>query len=425
MKIRFQQKVVDLPILEGIDRQSAVWLVLMSLMLFMLLLPVESYVAALSHIKDEWGLNNTEAGTIYSVYLVGYVIAALFLVPLTDRLGPKRILLGSAALSVVAHMLFPLVAYNMVSGAALRFVAGAGFFGIYIPGLRILSERFSGASRGAAMGLFVTAQYAAHSGSLAVTGALMANLEWRSAYSAVSVLAVVGLPMACMLLRAESHKSVDGPVGRFNPAVLANPAVRYLILGYSLHAMQLYAVRVWLPMFLTAILVARGIASSEAAATAATMGGAVLIVGSIGPFMGGMISDRWGRVQSASAIFALSGTCSLLIGWVGDLPWALIVAVGVVYGWAIAADSAIYQTGVTEVADPMHLGSTMAVQASGGLLGGVAGPIVFGGVLDLAPETYRWVVAFSTLGLLAVVAISGFQRLRTTPQSRLMAGGKG
>ncbi len=41
------------------------WLIQMSLMLFVLLLPTSSYVAALPFIQEEWGLNNTQAGGIY------------------------------------------------------------------------------------------------------------------------------------------------------------------------------------------------------------------------------------------------------------------------------------------------------------------------------------------------------------------------
>lgn len=426
--------------LGGIEPRNAVWLVAMSLALFVLLLPISSYVAALAFVKDEWDLNNTQAGAMYSASLVGAVFSALVLIPLTDRIGPRRVLIGSAILSVVAHTLFPLTANNIVTGAALRVLAGVGFLGVYTPGLRIVAERFAGGGRGTAIGVFVTAQYAAHSGSLAITGALMANLdrqgwgfcgsrlaasEWRPAYLAVSLIAVVSLPMLYVLLRGSTQSSDGGSSGRLDPTVLGNPTVRYLILGYSLHAIQLFAVRVWLPVFLTAVLVARGVSTTQAVVTGATMGGVVLAVGSIGPVMGGIMSDRWGRAMSASAIFALSGACAFLIGWIVDLPWAIIVAVGVVYGWAIAADSAIYQTGVIEVSNPVQLGSTMAMQASLGLMGGVVGPIAFGGILDVSPEAYRWVVSYSALGLLAIIAISGLQRLRALPQSRLLAGGKG
>ena len=168
-------------------------------------------------------------------------------------------------------------------------------------------------------------------------------------------------------------------------------------------------------MFLVGVLVGRGMASPDAAVEGATLGGLALMTGSVGPLMGGAISDRWGRAASASAIFALSGGCAWLIGWTAGLPLPAIVGLSAVYGWAIAADSAVYSTGIVEVTPPGSLGSTMAVQASVGLIGGAAGPVMFGGILDLAPADMEWPAAFSSLGALAIVAIAAMQRLRRLP----------
>ena len=407
--------------LEGVDAQGAVWVLLMSLMLFILLLPFSSYVAALSFIQDEWSLNNTQAGAVYSAYLAGYAVSALFVIPLTDRLNPKYIFLGSASISVVSHALFPVLAEGIVSGVILRAIAGVGLVGVYMPGLRVISERFTTRGRGMAMGAFVTAFYAANSVSLAATGGLMAALEWREAYLVMALISVAGLPIAYVLLR--SHRPVlgRGASGRLDLGVLKDRPTRYYILGYSLHGLELYAVRVWLPAFLAAVLIARGTDNAQAAVTAATVGGIALAAGSLGPMMGGMISDRWGRATSAAAIFALSGLCSWTIGWIGDFPWAIVVAVAVIYGWAIATDSAIYSTAITEVAKPATLGSTMAVQAFLGFMGGVIGPVVVGGILDVSPESIKWGVSFSFLGLLSIIAVTALLRLRSVPPSGVLA----
>ena len=391
---------------------NAAWLILMSIMLFVLLLPISSYVAALPLIMDEWSLSNTEAGAIYSAYLAGYVLSALFVIPLTDRVGPGRILAASAALSIVTHALFPLAAEGAAVAVLLRALAGAGLVGMYMPGLRLIAERFAGGRRGAAMGLYVSAQYAANSGSLAITGLLMAHLEWRDAYLVVSLAAAAGLPLALLLLRGHGRRVTAGGSGRLDLAVFKNAAARYFILGYTLHALQLFAARVWLPAFLVAVLIGKGVSTSDAAVDGAAIGGLALLTGSIGPLMGGAISDRWGRAASASAIFTLSGACAWLIGWTAGLPMPLIVGLSAIYGWAIAADSAVYSIGIVEVSPPSTLGSTMAVQASVGLVGGVAGPIMFGGILDLSPASVEWPAGFSSLGALAVVAVAGMQRLR-------------
>ena len=140
--------------------------------------------------------------------------------------------------------------------------------------------------------------------------------------------------------------------------------------------------------------------------------------------MGGIISDRWGRATSAAAILAFSGACSWTIGWTGDFPWGIIVGVGVVYGWAIAADSAIYSTAVTEASSPDQLGSTQAVQAFLGFAGGVVGPILVGGIVDLSPESIKWGVGFSAVGLLGMGGVAALLYLRSSGASLPVADGK-
>ena len=85
--------------------KDILWLIILSLSFFTLLLPISSYVAALRYIQDEWSLNNFQAGVVYSAYLAGYLISALFIIPLTDRVGPKPVFLASAILSIITHIL--------------------------------------------------------------------------------------------------------------------------------------------------------------------------------------------------------------------------------------------------------------------------------------------------------------------------------
>jgi MFS family permease len=169
--------------------------------------------------------------------------------------------------------------------------------------------------------------------------------------------------------------------------------------------MELYAVRVWLPGLLAAVLIANGEGTYDATVKAATVGGIALAAGSVGPIIGGLISDRYGRARTAAAIFALSGLCSWAIGWAGDFPWPVVVGIAVVYGWAISADSSIYSTAITESASAEDLGSAMALQAFLGFMSGVVGPVLVGAVLDIFPEHIEWKMAFSVVGLMAVVSI--------------------
>ena len=77
-------------------------------MLTLALLTFSSYVAALPLIQEEWDLSNTQAGMIFSAYLAGYAVSALFVIPLTDRISPATVLTTSAVVTVGANIAFPL-----------------------------------------------------------------------------------------------------------------------------------------------------------------------------------------------------------------------------------------------------------------------------------------------------------------------------
>lgn len=385
--------------------RDVLWLVVMSLMLTLALLTSTSYVAALPIIQDEWGLSNTQAGAIFSAYLAGYAVSALFVIPLTDRVAPATVFTVSALVTVSANIAFPFVANDMYTASVLRVVSGLGFVGIYMPGLRIISERFANSGKGAAMGYYVTASYAANAVSLSLTGALMTHYEWRDAFLVLALISVLSIPLAYSVTRGEKTTRASTSTGLLNLRVIKNRTTGAFVLGYSLHAMELYAVRVWLPGLLAAVLVAGGEGTTEATIKAATVGGIAFAAGSVGPIIGGAISDRYGRAQTAAVIFALSGACSWIIGWTIGFPWPVVVGISIIYGWAISADSSIYSTAVTESAKPGDLGSTMALQAFLGFMGGVVGPILVGGVLDMFPEHLEWKMGFSAVGMMAVVSI--------------------
>ena len=392
--------------LRGIGFRRVGWLLGMCAILVLALLPFSSYIAAMPFIQEEWGIGNSTAGVVFAAYLAGYAVVALLVLPLTDRLPLRRVFLCSTAVSVVGNALFPVAAHDPITGSVLRFLAGAGLVGIYMPGLRLLAREFPDSARGIAMGLYVTAYYSAGALSLAVTGVLMNSLDWRSAYMALSILSALSIPLSAALVRGRHDGGLASGGWGLRIGAFASGRARSYIVGYSLHAMELYAVRVWLPALLAAALVARGVEVEQAAVRAATIGGVALAAGAVGPVLGGAISDRFGRANSAMAIFGLSGACCLAVGWAVGAPWALLVVISCVLGWAIAADSSIYSTAVTETTDPSQLGSAMAVQAFLGFMGGVIGPIFVGAILDLVPPSIQWGVGFSGVAMFAVVAIA-------------------
>ncbi len=399
----------------GAVRGDWLWLAMIAVAIFAVALPISSYPSALPIIREAWGLSDTEAGLINGMASAGSVIGALVLIPLTDKWRADRVLLASALTTAVGHLLFPLAAENLATAAPMRLAAGLGLAGVYVTGTRIVAERFPTTVRARAVGIYVTCFYLGTAASFALTGALIPVLEWRGAYTVAAGASFLTLVIYALSLRGYRPTAAPASAGRIDFTVLKNKNVAVVILGYFLHSVELIHVRTWLAPFLAFILVTQGgLPGESAAAEAAVIVGVAGLLGALAPFAGGVLSDRVGRLRGAMLLFVVSGALSFAIGWTVELPWATVVALAFIYSTAVGADSAIYSSAITEVADPARLGSTLGVHAFGAFGAGVISPVLFGAVLDLVgrEHTAAWGLAFGTAGVGAVIAITAMAWLQ-------------
>jgi Major Facilitator Superfamily len=93
------------------------------------------------HLMSLWALSAAEAGLMASAFSFGYMVAVPLLTALTDRIDARNILLvGSFALSLVT-LAFGLLADGLWTATMICAVAGMGFAGAYMPGLKALTDR--------------------------------------------------------------------------------------------------------------------------------------------------------------------------------------------------------------------------------------------------------------------------------------------
>lgn len=404
--------------------QGLGWVLGLSAVLCLTLLPSASYAAALPLVRVEWQLSATAAGFIFSAYQIGYVAATLILLPLTDRVDARWLMLAAMALSATGNALFPLWAKDFASGAVLRFLAGIALVGVYVPGMRIVAQHFAPERRGGPMGLYVAAFYVGTNLSVLLTGLLLPALGWRGAYLATVALAALAPFVGWLVLRRRATAPAKRASGRLDPAVLANRPALLAIGGYAAHTWELYAARAWIAPFLAAALLSQGYAPDKAAGFGATLAGIAFALGALTVFAAGFVSDRFGRTRTAGLFLSGSALCSLSIGWLHAWPWWALFAIALLYGLLIGADSPIYSTAVTELAEPERLGSTMAVQSFAGFLVSIAGPVVFGILLDLAGPPLGWGLGFAHAGLIALLGVGALAALRRHPASAVLAGGR-
>lgn len=373
-----------------------------------------SFAALLPDFEALWHLSNTEAGWIGAVYFAGYVAAVPVLVGSTDHVDPRRIYLGSLVLGGAASVAYGLLAQGFWSAAIVRGFAGMGLAGTYMPGLKLLTDRYDGPRQARYIAYYTVAFSFGTAFSFAFTGEMTAWFGWRVAFAGAAVGSLAALALIWFLVPAAAVAVVRTGIPAlrrlaFRP-VFKNRAAMAFVLGYVGHCFELFALRGWLNAYLIYADRVRGGAGDVSLAS--WISTAVVLVSSGASVYGAEVAARADRRRIIGRVMILSVLASVAAGFSSGLPVWLVAALCCVYSMLIMADSAALTGGAVVSAVPGQRGATLAVHSVLGFSGAVVGPLAVGLVLDLAGgDSYlAWGLAFLTMGagsFAALFAIRG------------------
>jgi MFS family permease len=365
----------------------------------------------------EWRLSPAAAAGLTIAVQAGFILGTLAsaLGNLPDIWSPRRLMAGSILLGVLANTALALWVESPGPALALRLVTGVAMAGVYPPAMKIMATWFR-QGRGLAIGILI--------GALTVGSAmpyLVRGLApWRPALLAASGLALLGAVVVLGWVREGPDRF---PPARFDVrmafAVFRERAPRLACLGYLGHMWELYAMWAWIFVFLTQSLHEGG-HRSYAGLNPALATFLVIAVGGVGCWLGGAVADRWGRTTLTMGAMATSGACAATIGFTFGGPPLATLAVALVWGLSVVADSAQFSTAITELAPPAYVGTALTAQTCTGF---ALTMVPIGLVHPLAALLgWRWALAGLAVGpALGVLAMA---RLRTLPEATKLAGGR-
>ena len=390
------------------SRSPAGALTLLALSLVLSMSTWFSASAVIPQLRGEWGLSTSAGAWLTIAVQLGFFAGALLssVLTLADVLAPHRVLFAGSLGAAGANAVLLLADGP---GTAIPLRAATGFFlaGVYPPALKLMATWFR-RGRGAALGVLVGALTVGSAMPYLVSG--LGDVDWRVVIVATSALTAAGGAIA---LLAVPEGPYPFPRAAFDPRqarmALANRGVRLSSLGYFGHMWELYAMWAWFLVFARDALF-----GSATAATLVTF--CVIGAGGVGCVVGGLAGDRFGRAETTAALMACSGLCALVVGL---LPTALAVAVALVWGLTVVADSAQFSTLVTEHADQAYVGTALALQLAAGFT--LTTATIW--LVPVAVDAVGWRWAFSFLAVGPALGVVAMLRLRAYDRRLVRSAG--
>jgi len=359
-----------------------------------------------------WHLMNGEAGWITGLFYAAYTLSVPILVTLTDRVDPRTIYLTGVGLTVVSHWGFAAFADGFWSAAAMRALAGIGWAGTYMTGLKLLADRVDPGLMSRAVAGHAASIGVAGSLSFVFAGALNGAFGWRATFVASGIAALIGwlivLIWAPPRERAPAHDG--GALFDFRP-VLRNRSAMAYALAYCAHTWEMNALRGWVVAFLAYVIVATGDGSTWVGPTvvATVMG----FIGTWTSVAGNELSIRLGRQRLVRLAMLSCAVMAAGIGFLGSRSYPLAAALVLAYGVLIWLDSSSLTAGAAGSADPSRRGATLALHSMAGYAGGFVGPIIIGWILDRSGgmSPVAWGLAFLHIAVIGLLGRFAFVAL--------------
>lgn len=390
------------------------------------------YGSVVPRLMEEWALTPVVAGWMGSAALFGMMFGAVVVGPQADRLGRRKVIIGSIALASLCA-LGTAFTWDAPSFALLRFITGVGLGGA-IPNIVALMNDLAPTSRRSSLTTIMLSFYSIG----AMISALVAMLiiprfGWEATF-------IIGgapllflpwlarqLPESLHYLLEKDHAAASALLKRIDPQVdtstvnfaaplrtsSAAPLSRlfaegrgvgtvFLWLGFGMCMLMVYGLNTWLPK----IMVAGGFELGSSLMFLVTLN----IGATAGALGGGWLADRWG-CKPTLILFFLLAVVSLCTLGVKPGPVLLNIMLLVAGATTIGTLAVIHAFAAQQY--PSEIRSTGVSWCSAiGRFGGVAGPTLGGLMLSMNLPLQLNFICCAVPGVIAIFAIAMIRQRR-------------
>ena len=250
--------------------------------------------------KGGLGLSNFEGGTLFTAFIVVYMLTSGIFGSLGDRRSrPRLVAVGVLIWSVATALGGLAVGFWSLFAARAMVGVGEAAYGTISPSL--LADYYPRRTRGRVFSIFFAAIPIGSALGFVLGGFADSHFGWRAAFYIAGLPGLILAFLALTLMDPPRgvHDTEPAAPGDVLPAahggpggfrvylpLLSNRPYRFAVLGYAAATFAAGGLGAWIPAFLES---ARGASKSQATIS---FGLVTVITGLVGTYVGGVLGDR-------------------------------------------------------------------------------------------------------------------------------------
>ena len=364
--------------------------------------------AAIIPIEGELGLNASKSGLLMSMFFIGYTLMQFPSGWLSDKIGPKKVLLISIGTILIATIFFGFVS-TLVLLMVIRLISGLGHAGVPTSSAKVVANNIHPKQKMFVQSLILSTS--GIGGILAFTlGSTLINMNWRYAYYGLAILYAVSILMILFFFPKEKRVPNVKQENKIPISVVFKDKNVFILFAALLFLnIVLYGYVSWLPSFLG---INYGFELKEISIILSI--NAILM--SVGALSSSLMIDK--VFKGNNKLFALISVivCALAC-IVFALAGSLVVSIIMMFIFTLASNA----TFVTLFSWPHKLieqeviGSSIAIINIGSTFGGFLSPIITGYLITAFGGSYN--IAFIAMGISAFICGLIILFVRTKPNT--------
>ena len=346
--------------------------------------------AAADDLRKAWGVGPADIGILTNAVQLGFIVSTLLfaLTGLADQYRPSRIFAVCALLGAAANAGFAWFSTGVTSAAFFRLLVGVCLAGVYPIGMKLVvtwAPDRTGSALGYLVGMLTLGTALPH-----LLRAIGASWKWQyvilssSALALLAALLIVVLGDGPHLVLRRTGGHLHGVLGAFR-----SPDFRAAALGYFGHMWEVYAFWTIVPL----LIVRTSLNLKLHGANPSGLAFAIIAMGFVGCTTGGILSHSWGSGRVAATALVLSALCCLIFAaaW-QTLPAVLLLALFVIWGASVAADSPQFSALSAKACPQDLIGGALAIQISIGFAITIVSIAVVTGLFERWGVSVAWIL---------------------------------